>query len=250
MDRAKYHARWLRALTVYERQLLMPMVRTRNTFIAQAAAEYAKHQTVPQHVKLSHEVRIQNLLVPHYFAVSTYFGNLAGSQFKSRGKRNEVKRLTFMSLMQDWIRQRAQDSAAQISGTDYDDVSGAISTGIDEGLGVGEIASRITDLTGLSAWRAATIARTETNSAATFGAIEEARATSQEIGIVLQKEWLPTLDNRTRPAHAAMANYGPIGLDEKFIVDGQQMDRPGDPAGGPDNVINCRCALSLVERPN
>ena len=43
------------------------------------------------------------------------------------------------------------------------------------------------------------------------------------IGIVLVKEWLPTLDNRTRPDHAAMANYGPIALDEKFQVGGKEL---------------------------
>ena len=40
--------------------------------------------------------------------------------------------------------------------------------------------------------------------------------------------WLPTLDNRTRPDHTEMSNYGAIPLDEKFIDGGYEMDRPGD----------------------
>jgi hypothetical protein len=39
----------------------------------------------------------------------------------------------------------------------------------------------------------------------------------------------------------------PIPTDEPFIVDGEEMDRPGDPAGSPENVTKCRCTLDYEE---
>lgn len=249
MNRSLYQRRWLRSLTIFERQLLSPVARARNAFINSAAAEYEKHGGIPRHVRMAHELKLQNLLASHYEAVIPHFGTMVSSQFKSRRGRLELKRMTFLSYMQDWVRKRALANASMIADTDSSDVRDAIDAGITDGLGTEAIASSIQELTGLSAYRAATIARTETNAAATFGAIEEARVTSQEIGIVLQKEWLPTMDDRTRPDHAAMANYGPIGLDEKFIVGGYEMDRPGDPSAPPELVINCRCSVSFEEAP-
>lgn len=154
-----------------------------------------------------------------------------------------------LSNMQEWIKNRALDSATAIDDTDYNDVQGAIQNGVDEGLGVAEIATAIRNVSELTPFRAATIARTETHAAASYGAIAEARQSADELGITLQKQWLPTLDNRTRPEHAAMNNSPPIPLDDKFIVGGEEMDRPGDPAGSPENTINCRSALAVTEAP-
>jgi hypothetical protein len=193
MNRNQHLRRWLRALTIYERRLLNPVARNRNAFIAKAADEYQKHQTIPRHARYAHEIGIQNLLIPHYQAVIPYFGDMAVRQFKSRRPRMELKRMTFPSLMQDWVRQRAFKNAASIADTDYNDVQSTIDRGIADGLGIEEIARDIREVTDLTPFRAATVGRTETHQAATFGAIEEARQTSEEIGIVLQKEWLPTL---------------------------------------------------------
>jgi len=123
-----------------------------------------------------------------------------------------------------------------------------IEAGISDGVGVAQVASNIRKVTGLTPWRAATVARTETHNAATFGSIETARSAEQDVGIVLLKEWLPTMDNRTRDAHRAMAGQPAIALDEKFNVDGEMMDRPSDPAGSAENVINCRCGLIYSEK--
>jgi hypothetical protein len=32
-----------------------------------------------------------------------------------------------------------------------------------------------------------------------------------------------------------------VGLDEPFIVGGEQLMYPGDPAGSPGNICNCLC---------
>jgi uncharacterized protein with gpF-like domain len=57
---------------------------------------------------------------------------------------------------------------------------------------------------------------------------------------VSRKRWLTSGNDNVRPAHAA-ANGQEVGIDEAFIVDGEELDHPGDEHGSPANVINCHC---------
>ena len=63
-----------------------------------------------------------------------------------------------------------------------------------------------------------------------------------EFDIQLKKVWLSTVDGRERDWHIGI---DPVDMNEKFIVNGVEMDHPGDPKGGPENVINCRCAVAF-----
>lgn len=81
-------------------------------------------------------------------------------------------------------------------------------------------------------------ARTAVTGAQNAGRVDSYTA-AQKMGIKLKKEWLATLDGRTRHSHA--------------ILDGEQVDNdkkfsngcmfPGDPNGPPWEVYNCRCTL-------
>jgi hypothetical protein len=58
-------------------------------------------------------------------------------------------------------------------------------------------------------------------------------------------EWLATMDNRVRDAHAdADGQVKKAG--GYYDVGGEQLRFPGDPAGSPENTINCRCAEAPV----
>ena len=58
--------------------------------------------------------------------------------------------------------------------------------------------------------------------------------------------WLATSDSRTRPTHrAAEGQRVPVG--QPFIVGGAELRFPGDPSGPPQEVIQCRCTMLLVE---
>lgn len=92
--------------------------------------------------------------------------------------------------------------------------------------------------------RAELIARTET----TYVANEAAKQSASETGLELMKIWIATLDDRTRDAHRAMHGKPPIEAHEKFLVGGRPMDKPGDPAGGPANVCNCRCVVAYLPK--
>lgn len=228
-----------------EVQLRVDQSRARNAMIRSAAAQYAKTQQVPSFLLLDHRNRTAQNLTAAYRRTIPVFAKLATRQIKSR--RIERKADMFDRLVAEWIAREALRKATLIANTDRDEVMEAISGGLGEGLGTEEIARNIRRVSQLTPYRAATIARTETHAAATFGSIESVREAEQELGIKMLKRWLPTLDARTRDAHAAMSGHPPIPLDEKFSVGGELMDRPGDPSASAENVISCRCALVYEE---
>ena len=115
--------------------------------------------------------------------------------------------------------------------------------GLNEGLGVFAIANLIREKRNrFSKVRSATIARTETHSAASFAN----HRVAQSMNLPNQrKRWVATQDARTRNGHIAI-NGTELPIDEDFIVNGKAMSYPGDPKGGAENVINCRCVLLYV----
>jgi len=127
-----------------------------------------------------------------------------------------------------------------IAQTDIEQLKGIIRSGIDDGKTMQEIAREIVRRYNpdsgdyMNAHRARTIARTETGKAAndiSHNLLEENFSSRQ---------WFTALDERTRDwhveAHGQIARKG-----EKYIVGGEELAFPGDPAGSPWNVINCRC---------
>jgi hypothetical protein len=116
---------------------------------------------------------------------------------------------------------------------------------VTEGLGAYETATRIKrglidDGIRYNQWRALRIARTEIMSASNVGSMEGAKAT----GEALEKFWVPTFDNRTRDTHRVVESQNPKMMNEPFLVGMYQMQHPGDPAGGAEEIVNCRCCLS------
>ena len=124
-------------------------------------------------------------------------------------------------------------------------INDVLSQTVSEGLGAYETATRIRK--GLieegikyNQWRALRIARTEIMTASNVGSMEGAKAT----GEALQKYWIPTYDSRSRDTHMAVEAQNPKMMNETFQVGAYQMQHPGDPAGGAEEVINCRCAIA------
>jgi hypothetical protein len=124
-------------------------------------------------------------------------------------------------------------------------INDVLEQSVTEGLGAYETASRIKR--GLidegiqyNQWRALRIARTEIMTASNLGSMEGAKAT----GEALEKHWIATYDNRTRDTHLAVESQNPKMMNETFQVGIYNMQHPGDPSGGPEEVINCRCSIA------
>jgi SPP1 gp7 family putative phage head morphogenesis protein len=98
-----------------------------------------------------------------------------------------------------------------------------------------DLQKRITTMSRDSAIRTA---RTAVNGAQNAGRMDS-YAAAEKMGIKLKKEWLATLDARTRHSHA-MLDGEQVAQDKKFS-NGCRF--PGDPQGPPWEIYNCRCTL-------
>lgn len=114
-----------------------------------------------------------------------------------------------------------------------------VTSGILQGKSVGKMAAdlqtRITEMDRTSAVRAA---RTAVTAAQNAGRMDIYHA-AEKMGIRLQKEWLATLDSRTRHSHRRLDGERRDPDDE--FSNGCRY--PGDPQGKPAEVYNCRCTL-------
>lgn len=112
----------------------------------------------------------------------------------------------------------------------------------EEGLGIPEASKLISKNIDLMAkTRAVRIARTEIVGASNQGAIIGARNTN----IPLLKEWVATMDARTRDDHT-WVDGDRVEQEGKFSVGGVLMNAPGDPTAPVEQVVNCRCAVAFV----
>jgi len=92
-----------------------------------------------------------------------------------------------------------------------------------------------------SLMQAIRLIRTEGTNIANYATMQSAQSifpASQ-----LKKEWIASFDDRTRDAHAE-ADGQIVMQSDPFLVGGEQLLYPGDPAGSSTNVINCRCSVA------
>ena len=98
----------------------------------------------------------------------------------------------------------------------------------------------------LSNTRAFLIARTETGASVNVGQVSTYKATGIE-----KKEWISTLDDRTRESHLQMDGVV-ADIDSTFEVENftdggvDNMLYPLDPNGSAGNICNCRCTVAPV----
>ena len=120
-----------------------------------------------------------------------------------------------------------------------------VTSGILQGESIGKIAARLqTNIPNMNKDSALRTARTAATGAQNAGRMDSYTA-AREKGIRMEREWVATLDNRTRHAHQKLdGQRAPI--DKPFKVDGQEIMFPGDPKAAPYLVYNCRCTQIAV----
>lgn len=105
---------------------------------------------------------------------------------------------------------------------------------------VDDLQSRIVTMNRDSAIRTA---RTAVTGAQNAGRMDSYFA-AEKMGIKCRKEWMATLDGRTRHSHAMLD--GEVVDNDKKFSNGCRF--PGDPQGRPEEIYNCRCTLvSVIE---
>lgn len=128
-------------------------------------------------------------------------------------------------------------------------------TQLAEGIALGEsqpkLAQRVRDAVGVTAPRARTIARTESHGARNVAAMATLQRFESAYAVppgVMRKQWQATEDERTRHTHNE-ADGQTVTFSDPFTVGGFSLAFPGDPAGPPQEVINCRCTTYAVFNP-
>ena len=115
-----------------------------------------------------------------------------------------------------------------------------LTQGVLLGESIPKMARRIQRVTGSNYATAVRTARTTVTGAENAGRVHSYQR-AKEMGIKLEKEWVATLDGRTRHSHRQ--------LDGQKIPneEGAKFDNgcryPGDPQGRYDEICNCRCTL-------
>lgn len=103
-----------------------------------------------------------------------------------------------------------------------------------------DLQSRIVTMNRDSAIRTA---RTAVTGAQNAGRMDSYFA-AEKMEIKCRKEWMATLDGRTRHSHAMLD--GEVVDNDKKFSNGCRF--PGDPQGRPEEIYNCRCTLvSVIE---
>ena len=148
----------------------------------------------------------------------------------------------FISDYDSWLIERSK----LITSTLQARVARQLRRALDEGLGQAEAARAVQSVAGGMARRQAqTIARTEMHSAQQ--AATRSFAESVDAEMPLNKVWIATEDERTRLTHLE-AEGQKRKMDEPFSVGQAELQFPGDPAGPPEEIINCRCAATYEPR--
>lgn len=245
-QRAMDDALQVRLSARFERRLRTEIAKT----MREVATDYEKRGELAIPLAISeHSAGIRRALEADYRLIAMHFGNRLLNEAKAYAGPDVIKaslseRLGFAvgSFIGRWVATKV----TQINRTTESQIRRIIRSGIDEGLGVDKIGTNIRTMAApMSALRAHIIARTETHTAANFGAQEAAELT----GLDMKREWVSSMDDRTRDtgdADHVAADGQVVGMKEPFQVSGEALMFPGDPSGSAANVINCRCSVVFI----
>lgn len=121
-------------------------------------------------------------------------------------------------------------------------ITAQVTSGILQGESIKHLADRLQkNIPNMNRDSAIRAARTAVTGAQNAGR-QDSYDAAVKMGIKLKKEWLATLDGRTRHNHAA-ADGQQVDEDKPFIVGGEKLMFPGDPVGSGWNIYNCRCTV-------
>lgn len=127
----------------------------------------------------------------------------------------------------------------------------SLTQGIIQGESLDKISKRVsTNLASSNQNLMNTFAKTGMTQAQNSGRLTQL-GRAKNLGLNVKKQWVATLDARTRTAHQELDGQT-VDLDKPFKAEGYSIRYPGDPEAHPSLVYNCRCALTgdLVDYPS
>ncbi|MEQ4489683.1 MAG: phage portal protein [Dehalococcoides mccartyi] len=161
------------------------------------------------------------------------FGKQTADRLKTNNRLLEFKFDPFSAAIKAWATAHAAESVKTIMETQQSAMHDLITYGISNNLSNTQIAKSIRQFyTDNARSLAMRVARTETAIAAGYGQSAAGKQSGAN-----KRRWLSSRDDRVRDAHVALDGQT-VGIDEQYS---NGMAHVGDPAGGPENIINCRC---------
>ena len=117
-------------------------------------------------------------------------------------------------------------------------ITSQVTQGIIQGESIPKIAKRLDNVSDMDKNAAIRSARTLTTTAENSGRMAGMKE-AEEKGIVYEKQWMATPDDRTRESHAELDGVS-VPLDKPFP---NGLMYPADMKGKPEEVWNCRCSM-------
>lgn len=176
-----------------------------------------------------------------YLKIRPFIARLINEQGNGELRDLALKQATSLDmasdLVVDFLETLGNEFVLEIQETTRDQLIETIREGIEAAESYQEIVGRVVGVyEDLRGYRAERIARTEVLRSLNFGSW----VAYKQSGVVVEKEWLATMDDRVRDAHS-QADGQRVGIDESFNVGGEELMYPVDPAGSATNTIHCRC---------
>jgi len=254
-SRDKYAKRYLAFHKGYEKRATTEIMRTFNTWVK--SIPWGSLQAGSYKSIISNSFNI-DLLITSYIRIYTEIGKVHGSRvikdIKLEVKSSHIQRfLTLFEMnVSQFLRTFGLTRITTVRKTFFELIIGLIEDRFERGMDmptiVKEIQAKI-NKPSFYRWMAERIARTESTAASNYAATQVADTS----GFIMVKHWISTRDARTRRPPESMFNHlamdgKKVKLNEKFIFNGglDALNFPGDPEGMAGNIINCRCAVSVI----
>lgn len=141
------------------------------------------------------------------------------------------------NLMPPPSPKKAKEYARKDKRWNRQELQSAVTQSILQGESIPQMAKRVSETVEVKNHAAAVrYARTMMTGAQNAGR-QDAYERAERMGVHMRKEWMATLDNRTRHSHR-MLHGERVPLADRFS---NGCMYPGDPTGDPSEVYNCRC---------
>lgn len=253
MSREALRRQQVSMLKRIEKPFARAVLTEKNRYIRAEVSSFMSRLKLSPSLLAQHEANLTKIYAAHGKLAVKDFGKLTASSLKcgcewcmEKKDGTSIAATTFGKLAASWIAQAGASRIKDVAKTTRNDLQRALQRAEEEELDINDTEAALKAVTNLSAWRAATIGRTETHNAAMFASQGVADQISADTGIVLIKEWISVHDERTRESHAE-ADGQKVDLTGSFYVGGEELEYPSDPSGSPENIINCRCVQGFDE---
>lgn len=195
----------------------------------------------------------RSILIPPIVDIWVKVGTIsAGVAYRDVKTEKDFDPLDFLqSIWREKIRKYAQQYAYRISNelslTTKKTIQQAIGEGKEMKLNNTQLKEYILEKTSaVNESRAANIARTESTSASNYGKNVGAESYFSDTAQTGYKYWVHLVSEHPRHSHEIMAEQKPIPMNQKFNVNGELMDYPGDINASAKNRCNCKCTVNYI----